>query len=130
VGVVVSFRLVYDRESGKPKGYGFCEYQDQETALSAMRNLNTRELHGRNLRVDHATRDHGIDPKDLVATGSRSGTVGPHVASKDKSFQARHATQRSSTATSAPNGTVSRAAPSTKTISARLRRWKLSTRLS
>jgi len=44
-------------------GYGFCEYQDQETALSAMRNLNSRELHGRNLRVDHATRDHGIDPK-------------------------------------------------------------------
>ena len=44
-------------------GYGFCEYQDQETALSAMRNLNQRELHGRNLRVDHATRDHGIDPK-------------------------------------------------------------------
>ena len=40
-----------------------CEYQDQETALSAMRNLNQRELHGRNLRVDHATRDHGIDPK-------------------------------------------------------------------
>merc|ERR1712180_486246 len=62
-GPVLSFRLVYDRETGKPKGYGFCEYQDQETALSAMRNLNQRELHGRNLRVDHATRDHGIDPK-------------------------------------------------------------------
>lgn len=30
-------RLVFDRESGKPKGYGFCEYKDQETALSAMR---------------------------------------------------------------------------------------------
>uniref|UniRef100_A0A8C6TD64 Cleavage stimulation factor subunit 2 tau variant n=1 Tax=Neogobius melanostomus TaxID=47308 RepID=A0A8C6TD64_9GOBI len=24
VGLVVSFRLVYDRETGKPKGYGFC----------------------------------------------------------------------------------------------------------
>uniref|UniRef100_A0A3B5MRC1 Cleavage stimulation factor, 3' pre-RNA, subunit 2 n=1 Tax=Xiphophorus couchianus TaxID=32473 RepID=A0A3B5MRC1_9TELE len=34
VGLVVSFRLVYDRETGKPKGYGFCEYQDQETALT------------------------------------------------------------------------------------------------
>lgn len=77
VGVVVSFRLVYDRESGKPKGYGFCEYQDQETALSAIRNLGSRELHGRNLRVDNATRDHGIDPKDLQASATRSGTVGP-----------------------------------------------------
>ncbi len=26
-GPVVGFRLVYDRESGKPKGYGFCEYK-------------------------------------------------------------------------------------------------------
>uniref|UniRef100_G1SM80 RRM domain-containing protein n=1 Tax=Oryctolagus cuniculus TaxID=9986 RepID=G1SM80_RABIT len=54
VGSVVSFRLVYDREMGKPKGYGFCEYQDQETALSAMRNLNEREFSGRALRVDNA----------------------------------------------------------------------------
>ena len=50
----MSFRLVYDRESGKPKGYGFCEYKDLETAQSAMRNLNGVELHGRNLRVDSA----------------------------------------------------------------------------
>ncbi len=49
-----SCRLVYDRETGKPKGYGFCEYQDQETALSAMRNLNGREFSGRALRVDNA----------------------------------------------------------------------------
>lgn len=52
---ILSFcRLVYDRETGKPKGYGFCEYQDQETALSAMRNLNGREFNGRALRVDNA----------------------------------------------------------------------------
>lgn len=48
------FRLVYDRETGKPKGYGFCEYKDQETALSAMRNLNGHEIGGRTLRVDNA----------------------------------------------------------------------------
>ncbi|XP_054165524.1 cleavage stimulation factor subunit 2-like [Oppia nitens] len=57
VGPVISFKLVYDRESGKPKGYGFCEYKDQETALSAMRNLNQYELNGRNLRVDNATNE-------------------------------------------------------------------------
>lgn len=47
-------KLVFDRESGKPKGYGFCEYKDQETALSAMRNLNGYEIGGRTLRVDNA----------------------------------------------------------------------------
>lgn len=45
---------MFDRESGKPKGYGFCEYKDQETALSAMRNLNGYEIGGRQLRVDNA----------------------------------------------------------------------------
>ncbi|CAG0889145.1 unnamed protein product [Darwinula stevensoni] len=54
VGQVLSFKLVYDRETGKPKGYGFCEYRDQETALSAMRNLNGFEIGGRTLRVDNA----------------------------------------------------------------------------
>lgn len=47
-------RIVYDRETGKPKGYGFCEYRDQETALCAMRNLNGHEIAGRTLRVDNA----------------------------------------------------------------------------
>ncbi|TDH73756.1 hypothetical protein CCR75_003627 [Bremia lactucae] len=53
-GAVINFRLVTDRESGKPKGYGFCEYADGATALSAMRNLNGYEVSGRNLRVDFA----------------------------------------------------------------------------
>ncbi|KAH8418027.1 hypothetical protein KR222_010639 [Zaprionus bogoriensis] len=54
VGPVLSLKLVFDRESGKPKGFGFCEYKDQETALSAMRNLNGYEIGGRTLRVDNA----------------------------------------------------------------------------
>jgi len=61
VGPVVNFRLVYDRESGKPKGYGFCEYRDAETALSAMRNLNNYEFNGRTLRVDFAEQEKGKD---------------------------------------------------------------------
>ncbi|XP_070263721.1 cleavage stimulation factor subunit 2 tau variant-like [Myotis yumanensis] len=67
VGSVVSFRLVYDRETGKSKGYGFCEYQDQETALSAMRNLNGRELSSRALRVDNAASEK--DKEELKSLG-------------------------------------------------------------
>jgi cleavage stimulation factor subunit 2 len=26
VGQVIGFRLVFDRDTGKPKGYGFCEF--------------------------------------------------------------------------------------------------------
>lgn len=55
------FRLVLDRETGKPKGYGFCEYKDEETALSARRNLHGYEINGRQLRVDFAENDKRAD---------------------------------------------------------------------
>lgn len=54
-------RLVYDRETGKPKGYGFCEYQDLETAQSAMRNLNNHDFNGRPLRVGVAAGEQSKD---------------------------------------------------------------------
>jgi RNA recognition motif-containing protein len=54
VGPVVSFRLVYDKETGRPKGMGFCEFADAAAAQSALRNLNGREFKGRTLRVDVA----------------------------------------------------------------------------
>jgi len=54
-------RLVYDRETGKPKGYGFCEYQDLETAQSAMRNLNNHDFNGRPLRVGVAAGEQTKD---------------------------------------------------------------------
>ena len=64
----VTFKLVYDRETGKPKGYGFCEYKDQETALSAMRNLNGVEIAGRTLRVDNAcTEKSRMEIQSLMA---------------------------------------------------------------
>ena len=54
-------RLVYDRETGKPKGYGFCEYQDTETAQSALRNLNNHDFNGRPLRVGVAAGEGNKD---------------------------------------------------------------------
>ncbi|KAM0683286.1 hypothetical protein MDAP_001705 [Mitosporidium daphniae] len=64
VGPVRSLRLVFDRETGKSKGYGFCEYHDTETARSCVRNLSNYELNGRNLRLDFADSMLGA-PKEL-----------------------------------------------------------------
>ena len=50
VGNVSNIRIVTDRETGRPKGYGFVEYEDAATALSAIRNLDSHELHGRKVR--------------------------------------------------------------------------------
>ena len=52
VGQVASLRLKFDRETGKPLGFGFVEYHDAEAAASARRNLNNFEINGRRLRVD------------------------------------------------------------------------------
>lgn len=49
-----SCRLITDRESGRPKGFGFCEYYDKGTAESAHRNLNGSEFMGRTIRIDFA----------------------------------------------------------------------------
>ncbi|KAI0922941.1 hypothetical protein AcV5_009800 [Taiwanofungus camphoratus] len=66
VGQVVGFRLVFDRDTGKPKGYGFCEFSDHETALSAVRNLNGQEIGGRPLRIDLADSDPFLEGKTTV----------------------------------------------------------------
>ncbi|KAJ3840919.1 hypothetical protein F5878DRAFT_611812 [Lentinula raphanica] len=66
VGQVVGFRLVYDRDTGKPKGYGFCEFTDHETAASAVRNLNNYEVGGRPLRIDLADSDPFLEGKTTV----------------------------------------------------------------
>ena len=57
VGPVSQLRLVVDHSTGKRKGFGFIEFLDAETALSAVRNLNDIEFHGRPLRVSVAEQD-------------------------------------------------------------------------
>ncbi|KAK7574345.1 hypothetical protein V9T40_011536 [Parthenolecanium corni] len=88
VGPVLSFKLVFDRDSGKPKGYGFCEYKDQETALSAMRNLNNYEIAGRNLRVDNAcTEKSRLEMQSLMQSTQVESTYG-EVVSPEKAPEA------------------------------------------
>jgi len=50
----VPCRLVSDRDTGRPKGFGFCEFFDVATAESAHRNLNGHEIGGRSIRIDYA----------------------------------------------------------------------------
>jgi len=66
VGTVVGFRLVFDRETGKPRGYGFCEFADHETAQSAVRNLNNVDCGGRPLRIDLADSDPFLEGKTTM----------------------------------------------------------------
>ncbi|KAI1701066.1 RNA recognition motif domain-containing protein [Ditylenchus destructor] len=51
-GSVTNVRLVYDRETNRPKGFGFCEFADEQGAQNAIAQLNGAEFNGRALRVN------------------------------------------------------------------------------
>ena len=53
---MVSFRPIYDSDTGRPKGFGFVEYAEPDAAASAVRNLNGYKIDGRELRVDFSKR--------------------------------------------------------------------------
>jgi RNA recognition motif-containing protein len=53
VGTVHSAAVVSDRETGRSRGFGFVEMDDAD-AEKAIRQLDGRELGGRNLRVNEA----------------------------------------------------------------------------
>jgi len=53
-GKVTNFRLLMDRETNRPRGMGFCELDSKESCQSVIDALNGYEVHGRELRVDHA----------------------------------------------------------------------------
>lgn len=87
VGPVVSLRLMYDKNTRQPKGFGFCEYRDQETAYAAMRNLNNVEVGGRPLRVDWA--DHELKSTEgvLRAPGRSTADIVKHSRVADLRLQ-------------------------------------------
>lgn len=53
-GEVVSVSLIMDRETGRPKGFGFVEMATPEQAQAAKEALDGKEFEGRTLKVDVA----------------------------------------------------------------------------
>jgi RNA recognition motif-containing protein len=53
-GTVASVSLITDRETGRPRGFGFVEMQDAAAADKASAALNGRDFGGRSLTVNEA----------------------------------------------------------------------------
>jgi cleavage stimulation factor subunit 2 len=77
VGPVVNLKLIQDPVTGKSRGFGFCEYEDTETALSACRNLVGREVNGRPLRIDSAMNAPGDSFRGPPGNPQQQGPVEP-----------------------------------------------------
>lgn len=52
-GEVISVKLIEDRETGRPRGFGFVEMDDQG-ALAAIESLDGSNFGGRNIKVNEA----------------------------------------------------------------------------
>lgn len=54
VGPVKSARVITDRESGRSKGFGFVEFEDEADNQKAIDQLNGQELDGRAIAISVA----------------------------------------------------------------------------
>lgn len=52
-GEVMSAKIIYDRETGRSRGFGFVEMEDG-AADEAIKDLDGSEMGGRNLKVNEA----------------------------------------------------------------------------
>nr|GEZ69119.1 glycine-rich RNA-binding protein 2, mitochondrial-like [Tanacetum cinerariifolium] len=55
----VGARVIIDRESGRSRGFGFVNYDADESANVAMKAMDGQELNGRSIRVSLATERGG-----------------------------------------------------------------------
>ncbi len=53
-GPVTSVNLITDRDTGRLRGFGFVEMEDEENAAAAIKALDGQEFDGRPLKVNEA----------------------------------------------------------------------------
>ena len=71
-GEVVSVNIITDRDSGRPKGFGFVEMGSKEEATAAIEALNGKDMKGRQVNVNEA-RPRNTDNRRGGGGGGRGG---------------------------------------------------------
>ena len=74
-GRVVDAKVPTDRETGRPRGFAFVEFESDEAALRSIEQLNGRDLKGRPLRVNEAEMLLGMSRERWLLSGDLSGTI-------------------------------------------------------
>ena len=68
LGTVTDAKIVTDRETGRPRGFGFVEMSTAEEAESAVKKFNGHEVDGRTLKVELA-KPAGLGDRDRARGG-------------------------------------------------------------
>jgi nucleolin len=74
-GTVKAVRIVYDRETMRSRGFGYCEFEDAEAANKAIA-ASGLDIDGRQVRIDTATSNSG------GGGGGRGGSRGGRGGSR------------------------------------------------
>ena len=77
-GVVERINIIADRETGRPRGFGFVEMADDRAAQAAITGLNGKEVAGRTLNVNEARQRDERGPRsgEFREGGPRGGGGG------------------------------------------------------
>lgn len=76
VGPVSSARVITDRDSGRSKGFGFVEFEDEANNQKAVDQLNGQDLDGRAIAVSIARPKEDRPRRDFNGGGNRDNRGG------------------------------------------------------
>lgn len=69
-GEVATTKIISDKFSGRSKGFGFVEMENDDEANNAIKELNNAEVSGRNIKVNESK------PRETSGGGDRRGGGG------------------------------------------------------
>ncbi|MBI5569412.1 MAG: RNA-binding protein [Desulfomonile tiedjei] len=69
-GPVTSAKIISDHATGRSRGFGFVEMADRDEGLRAIEELDSKDFHGRTLRINEAR------PKTGPGGGQQDGGPG------------------------------------------------------
>ena len=73
-GEIVSAKVIFDKETGNSKGYGFVEMKNDNEALAAIEALNESEVNGKQIVVKEAMPREDNVPRTQRKTLQRRGS--------------------------------------------------------
>lgn len=73
VGTVASAKVVTDRETGRSRGFGFVEFDNDAEADAAVEKLNNSDLDGRQITVNEARPREDRPRRDFGGNGGGNG---------------------------------------------------------